>query len=148
MMLCSSASWKKSASPRRSCLRFAKRSRQHQDMPRWIPQYQSNSISIFKMGFVASIKNNENSNELTNIRLYKTWVDTDVLEPRQHLAWQRYIEEKTRMVLEMNLSQRFRFSPSPPYRRFRNSSCMPCPGNIIIQLPIISKTQTRVKRRY
>ena len=40
------------------------------------------------------IKNNENSNELTNIRLYKTWVDTDVLEPRQHLAWQRYIEEK------------------------------------------------------
>ena len=55
---------------------------------------KSNSISIFKMGFVASIKNNENSNELTNIRLYKTWVDTDVLEPRQHLAWQRYIEEK------------------------------------------------------
>lgn len=55
---------------------------------------KSNSISIFKMGFVASIKNNENSNELTSIRLYKTWVDTDVLEPRQHLAWQRYIEEK------------------------------------------------------
>lgn len=93
MMLCSSASWKKSASPRHFVCDSAKRSSQHQDMPRWIPQYQSNSISIFKMGFVASIKNNGNSNELTNIRLYKTWGDTDILEPRQHLAWQRYTEE-------------------------------------------------------
>lgn len=127
MMLRSSASWKKSASQNVLVYDLQREVVSIKICQDGFRNIKSNSISIFKMGFVASIKNNENSNELINIRLYKTWVDTDVLEPRQHLAWQRYIEEKTRMVWEMNLSQRFRFSPSPPYRRFRNSSCMPCP---------------------
>lgn len=109
---------------------------------------KSNSISIFKMGFVASIKNNENSNELTNIRLYKTWVDTDVLEPRQHLAWQRYIEEKNSDGMEdESLPTISVFLLAHRIGDFETPVACPAPGNIIIQLPIISKTQNSSQKK-
>lgn len=109
---------------------------------------KSNSISIFKMGFVASIKNNENSNELTNIRLYKTWVDTDVLEPRLHLAWQRYIEEKNSDGMEdESLPTISVFLLAHRIGDFETPVACPAPGNIIIQLPIISKTQNSSQKK-
>lgn len=100
------------------------------------------------MGFVASIKNNENSNELTNIRLYKTWVDTDVLEPRQHLAWQRYIEEKNSDGMgDESLPTISFFLLAHPIGDFETPVACPAPGNIIIQLPIISKTQNSSQKK-
>ena len=109
---------------------------------------KSNSISIFKMGFVASIKNNENSNELTNIRLYKTWVDTDVLEPRQHLAWQRYIEEKNSDGMgDESLPTISVFLLAHRIGDFETPVACPAPDNIIVQLPIISKTQNSSQKK-
>ena len=109
---------------------------------------KSNSISIFKMGFVASIKNNGNSNELTNIRLYKTWVDTDILEPRQHLAWQRYTEENNPDDIgDESLPTISVFLLAHRIGDFETPVASPAPGSFIIQLPIISKVRNASQKK-
>ena len=101
---------------------------------------KSGSISMFKMSFVANIKVNENKSELTNIKLYKTWVDTDNLQHRQHIALPYYMkEENSEFGKDETIPTISIYLLAHRVDDIAEPLAYTSPNHLIIQMPLISK---------